>query len=499
MVMWLAFAFNVGVGFFLSPFVVHHLGNSAYGIWVLLGSLVGYMGLLDLGVRGAVMRYVALHHARGEDDEAGRIASSGLVIFGGTGLVAITASAAVAALIDRIFHVPPQMVGVARAVVMIGGLSIAVSLVSGVFGGAVTAMQRFDLSSMTDIAVGVARTVAVVVALEAGAGLLGLAVIQLGCSLLQAAIQWGISRRLYPQLHLRLRGVDRTRIRTIMTFSIYSSLIQFSAQLIFSADSFVIGTALPVAMITFFAISAQLTDYTRSIISALSQPMTPRASALQAVGAMAELERVVVSTAALATLIALPITVTFIVRGHAFLGLWMGADYADPSGHVLTILAVALSFSAARQVLSGALIGVYRHRELVPFYMAEGLINLGLSLYWIRSLGIDGVALGTTVPNLVTTLVVFPWMVKRMLGTRIPHLWMRFWIRPIASMLPFTAATVALERFWPAHHLVTYFAGVAMVLPLAAAGAWFIGLTSAERQVYGARLGALRARLVARG
>jgi len=166
---------------------------------------------------------------------------------------------------------------------------------------------------------------------------------------------------------------------------------------------------------------------------------------------------------------------------------------------VLTILAVALSFSAARQVLSGALIGVYRHRELVPFYMAEGLINLGLSLYWIRSLGIDGVALGTTVPNLVTTLVVFPWMVKRMLGTRIPHLWMRFWIRPIASMLPFTAATVALERFWPAHHLVTYFAGVALVLPLAAAGAWFIGLTSAERQVYGARLGALRARLVARG
>lgn len=499
MLMWLAFAVNVGISFFLSPFVVHHLGDSAYGIWVLLGSLVGYMGLLDLGVRGAVMRYVAVHHARGEDAEAGRLASSGLVIFGVTGLVAISASAVVAALIDRIFHVPPEMVSVARAVVLIGGLGIAVSLVSGVFGGAVTAMQRFDLTSMTDIAVGVVRTVAVVVALEAGAGLLGLAVVQLGCTLLQAAIQYAISRRLYPELRLRLRGVDRTRIRTIMTFSIYSSLIQFSAQLIFSADSFVIGTALPVAMITFFAIAAQLTEYTRSIISAFSQPMTPRASSLEAVGAAAELERVVVGTAALATLIVLPITITFIVRGRSFLGLWMGPSYAGPSGRVLTILAVALSLSAARQVLSGAVLGVNRHRELVPFYMAEGLINLGLSLYWVRTMGIDGVALGTTVPNLVTSLLVFPWMARRMLGTRLPDLWMRMWLRPLAAMLPFLAVTVAIERFWPAHHLVTFFAGVAVALPLAAAGAWLVGLSGAERRAYGERLVAMRTRLLGGG
>jgi O-antigen/teichoic acid export membrane protein len=497
--MWLAFAFNVGVGFFLSPFVVHHLGNSAYGIWVLLGSLVGYMGLLDLGVRGAVMRYVAVHHARGEDDEAGRIASSGLVIFGATGLVAITASTVVAVFIDRIFHVPAEIVPVARAVLMIGGVSIAVSLISGVFGGAVTAMQRFDLTSMTDIAVGAVRTIAVVAALEAGAGLLGLAIIQLGCSVLQGGIQYAISRRLYPQLRLKLRGVDGTRIRTIMTFSIYSSLIQFSALLIFQADSFVIGSALPVAMVTFFAIAASLTEYTRSIVGAFSQPMTPRASALDAVGDKAELERVVIGTAALATLVALPITTTFIVRGHAFLGLWMGPEYAHPSGRVLTILAVALSFSAARQVLSGAVLGMNRHRELVPFYLAEGLINLGLSLYWVRSLGIVGVALGTTVPNLTTSLLVFPWMARRMLGTRLRDVWLRAWVRPAVAMLPFVAATVAIDRTWTAHHLTTFFAGVAAALPLAAAGAWFVGFTRRERRDYAARLGALRARLLGAG
>jgi O-antigen/teichoic acid export membrane protein len=491
-VMWAAFAFNVGISFFLSPFVVHRLGNTAYGIWVLLGSLVGYMGLLDLGVQGAVMRYVARHHARREDDEAGLIASSGLLIFTATGLLALTASAVIAALLDRLFHVPADAVPVARAVVLIGGLNIALSLISGVFGGTVAAMQRFDLKSLTDIVVGAVRTLAIVVTLYAGGGLLGLSLVHLGCTLLQGSIQYVISRRLYPQLRLRLRGVDRTRIMAILTFSVYSSLLQVSSLLTFSAASVIIGAFLPVATITFFAIASSLTDYTRSILSALSQTITPRASALEGVGAAAELESTVLRTAALATFLVLPITITFIVRGHTFLRLWMGLSYADLSEPVLVVLSIALSFAAARQVLGSAVIGMNRHRQLVPFYLAEGLITIGLSLYWIHSLGLQGVALGTAIPNLVTTWLVFPWTMRQVLGTRRRDLWVRIWLRPIAALIPFMAVTYAIERTWTAHHLLTFFAGVAVALPVAAAGAWFIGFSSGDRREYAAHARGMR-------
>ncbi len=56
---WFALGVTTVVGFFLSPFVVHHLGNLAYGVWVIIASLVSYMGLMDLGLRGAVTRYVS--------------------------------------------------------------------------------------------------------------------------------------------------------------------------------------------------------------------------------------------------------------------------------------------------------------------------------------------------------------------------------------------------------------------------------------------------------
>jgi len=496
---WAAFAFTVGVNFFLSPFIVHTLGNAEYGVWVLLGSLVGYMGLLDLGVRSAVSRYIARHHARVEDAEAGRVASAGLAIFSATGAVAIAASAVIAVLLPHLFKIPEEMLGIARVVVVLGGVNVALSLVSGVFGGAVTAMQRFDLDAIVGIGIGALRAVVLVATLSAGGGLLALALVQLGCTLLQGLVSFVITSRLYPELHYRFRGLDRAEVRKIFAFSIYSSLISLSSVLIFSVDSIVISTWLPVAMVTFFAIASALMDYTRSILQAISQTMTPRASALEGLGAHKELERVLLQAGMVCSLVALPITITFMLRGHAFIEMWMGRSYAETSGEILQILSVALSLAAGRQVVGSTMIGLNRHRDLVPFYVTEGIVNVGVSLYWVRSLGLVGVALGTAIPNLVTTLLVAPWAVHRVLGTPVRTLVTALWLRPLAAMIPFAAATWAVQRWAPAHHLALFFGSIALTLPIAAAGAWTIAIPAADRATLAASLRRLARSALGRG
>src|ERR1700686_954505 len=75
---WTAFAVSVVVSFFISPFVVHRLGNVAYGVWILANSSIAYMALLDLGMRGAVTHFVATHQARGEHVESGHAVSAAL-------------------------------------------------------------------------------------------------------------------------------------------------------------------------------------------------------------------------------------------------------------------------------------------------------------------------------------------------------------------------------------------------------------------------------------
>ena len=47
---WVGYGANLLVMFFMSPFVVHTLGDGTYGLWSLLMSITGYLGLVDVGV-----------------------------------------------------------------------------------------------------------------------------------------------------------------------------------------------------------------------------------------------------------------------------------------------------------------------------------------------------------------------------------------------------------------------------------------------------------------
>src|SRR5947208_7556916 len=58
---WVAVVANASVGIFLTPYVLHRLGDEAFGVWVLIVNLVAYYGILDAGVRSAILRYVSPH------------------------------------------------------------------------------------------------------------------------------------------------------------------------------------------------------------------------------------------------------------------------------------------------------------------------------------------------------------------------------------------------------------------------------------------------------
>ena len=69
---WSALAVNVLVGIFLSPFILHHLGDAAFGVWVLIFSVTGYYGLFDLGIRSSIIRYVSKYTATGDREKLTR-------------------------------------------------------------------------------------------------------------------------------------------------------------------------------------------------------------------------------------------------------------------------------------------------------------------------------------------------------------------------------------------------------------------------------------------
>ena len=220
------------------------------------------------------------------------------------------------------------------------------------------------------------------------------------------------------------------------------------------------------------------------LISGISTTMTPRASTVEATGGQGEVKELLLKATRLATLVMLPIAVTFLLRGSSFIRLWMGAEYGEQSGRVLWILSLALVFIAGDQVATSTMMGIGKHRLVVIVVCVEAVCNVALSIVLVRRMGIAGVAWGTTLPSLAGSLLFWPWYVRYALGIPIRSYLISTWFRPALAVMPFGLLTYWIETLWPAPNLLVFFLQVAAILPTVVFMSWHSCLDQPQQRMY---------------
>ena len=92
----------------VTPFLVFNLGTERYGIWMLVNAVTGTMGVFNLGLGEATIKYVSSYRARMDLHGVVRVVRSTLTVYG---LLAVATAAAIVAsapfLVHRVFKVGP--------------------------------------------------------------------------------------------------------------------------------------------------------------------------------------------------------------------------------------------------------------------------------------------------------------------------------------------------------------------------------------------------------
>ncbi|MEX2156212.1 MAG: oligosaccharide flippase family protein [Gemmatimonadales bacterium] len=494
---WAGFLLGTAITFVLSPFVVRHLGDARFGVWGLIAAVVGYLGLLDLGIRVAVTRFVACHEATGDRAAVNRVLSTALALFLAGALAASLLGVVLALTLPGLLHIPPEHAREAAVALALGGVTVGVALISGVYGGAIAGLQRLTILNAIDLGMELLRAAAVYVALKSDGDLTHLAAIQLGVVSLRAGWYRLAVWQLEPAFKTARRLFDRATLREIFRFSAYTMVLHVSGAVIYSSDAVVIASIMPVALVTFFVIAGNLAQAVFRVLGGVTQALYPLVSARQARHGTLATADLLTRTMRLGALAVLPIVITLLVRGPTFIGLWMGPAYAAPAGAILQVLALGLCCFASWHMLTPTLIGLNLHRTLVPAYLGEAASNIALSIVLGLTFGVIGVAWGTTIPRLVLSLAVGPWIARRLLQVPVRAFAVHAWARPFASMIPFALTSLLVDIAWPASNLIVFFVQVALLLPLAAAGAWVVGLERSERALLTVPLNRLLGRVPA--
>src|SRR5580704_19059368 len=138
---WFSLGVNIVVGIFLSPFILHRLGDTAFGIWVLIFSVTGYYGLFDLGIRSSVIRYVSKYTATDDREKLAQFVNTALLTYTGIGVVCMAVTALLSSSVEHFFRIPPGMHSQTRLLLLMVGASVSLGFPLGVFGGMLEGLQ----------------------------------------------------------------------------------------------------------------------------------------------------------------------------------------------------------------------------------------------------------------------------------------------------------------------------------------------------------------------
>jgi O-antigen/teichoic acid export membrane protein len=441
------FALQAVVVFVMSPLLIHGLGDRRYGIWSLVESVLGYLTLFDLGISASVVYYVSKYEACSQHTSLNRLLSTSLALFAGAGLVIMTICLVLAFSGARPLGVPVDLVTDVRWLILLLGANLALELTLGTYAAVLTGLGRYPAKTAIQTAGLLLWAVLVWGVLRLDGGLPGLAVAITFTNLVQYLAFVAAARYYLPQLQFSPRLVDRETFWTIRGYSFYALVALVAGRISFQTDALVIGSFLSFEQITFFVVAARLIAYAKDAIRMLTIVLTPAVSTFDARGNQQAIRRVLLDGSRYVLYLVLPIELGFLLLGRPFLSLWLGHEYAEQSYATLAILALPLALALTQSVSGRILYGMGRLRWLAGATLLEAVANLLLSLALVQPFGIEGVAWGTTLPNLVFHLA-FAVHMCRTLGIRTSAYLRRTFLTPLVlALVPFAIWLGAIHRF----------------------------------------------------
>jgi O-antigen/teichoic acid export membrane protein len=443
---WASQGCEVALGFFIAPFLVNRMGDTNYGLWTVIGALTGYFGVLDLGTRTSVGRFIALHRAKNDFESARVTLNTAGMLLAAVGILAFGVLIFIQLFFFRIFQVPETEVAHARLSMFLVSISLGLTFPLTLFDATLYGLQRFDLMNGVNIVVAGLRGLLTFCLIKGESDLVTLAWITFGTTvvsgLAKAYLSFSQEPRLYPHPgYIRLREV-----RNIFGYGIWHGMTAWGTICSARVNPIVIGSFLGVALVTPFSLANRLVTYANQLFIGIRAVLTPAATTLYAQQVDNWQKNLMIQGGKYNSLLALFIISLFLCLGQAFLSLWIGPRLAYASNY-LSILSLGLFLPLSQSATFSMLLGMARHQILGWMSLLEMVATPLLAVILIWPWGLMGACIAQAL-----TATLCRGVVPLIYSCRLIHLSVRNYLTQTV-FLPILFALVPFLGLYALTHL----------------------------------------------
>lgn len=421
-----------GISLIFTPYMLGKLGQADYGLYILIGSLISYLGLVTFGMGSTLIRYIARYRAVSDKESEENLLAMALIVYSVMSALVLLVGGLLWFLLPSIFpKLTANELSTAKIMFALLVASTAFTLPSTVFAAVQTAYERFIFPRTVMIASGLLRTAVLFVLLYQGYNVLAIVIVDVVLNVLVLLLN------LYyvfvaMKVRICLHRFNVPLLKEIFVFSFWIFLNLVMDLLYWKFGQTILGMTSGTSAVAVFSIGVQLAFYFLTLSTAISGVFLPRAAAMDAQNASnEELTSMMIRIGRCQLLIMGLALIGFICLGRLFISNWLGADYL-PAWSMALVIIIPLFLPLIQNFGISILQAKNKHAARSLIFIVISMVNVVTGYYLSLHYGGFGMAIGTSLSLVMGQGIAINLYYHFRIGLNIP----RFFKEIFSGLLP---------------------------------------------------------------
>jgi len=363
----------------LVPYLIGTIGESGYGVYALIWSLMISIEQLQRSLQSGVVKHSASFLAQGRMDEVNKVVSSSFVYS-----LLLASVACMGTLVAAAFYNDPSG-QIGTALVVVGIIALFIFPLTP-YIAVIQSRQRYYVGAIADA---VSKYVTLLVVMiwfhAAGPSVDALIIIMAGMLFLSRLVQVPVAHRLVPGLRNHFRLFDRRSFRLIVGFGAATVLASVCLAANSTGVRWLMDALVSTSFVAHMAIMLMPGLLLSQIIGPLTMTVMPATSAYEATGNKRMLQELLIRGMRYTTILALAGLLAACLLMRNVLSIWVGSDYQFLSPYALVLFA-STAFLVSTSISHHMLKGMGKLRAVVSIYcVGLVIIPIGLILIVFRT------------------------------------------------------------------------------------------------------------------
>lgn len=479
---YLTQAVHILSGLVYTPVMLRLLGQSEYGLYNLVSSVVAYLSMLNFGFGASYMRFYSRYKIKEDEKGIAKLNGMFLIVFLIISVVCLFAGTFLVFKADIVFGKGLSQYELKKAKILMSIMiiNLVFSLLGTVFGNYITAHERFVFQKSINLITTLLSPFITLPLLILGYGSVAMVCVSFLLTLL------GMLLNVYYcfcklNMKMTFKNFDFPLFKEMWVFTSFIFINIITDQIEWSVDKFLLGRMLGTIAVAVYSVASNINNMYKTFATNISSVFVPKVNMMVSAKDDIALNKLFIKVGRIQMIIIGLIASGYVVFGKEFISMWAGAEYME-AYYVGLFLMLPLTIPLIQNLGIEVQRAKNKHYVSSIVYLVIALINILISVVFIGMWGAVGAAAGTAISLIMGEGIFMNIYYQKKLGLNIIKFWKEI-CKVVFPILITMSMAFIFKNFVSFDRIITFGIGIVLYCLIYLILMFLIGANESEKSL----------------